>query len=157
MNTNLKTITVVQTPAAGQILRAHLESAGIDAFLADEATGGMAWHLNQAIGGIKLQVRPEDVEQARTILQEEEQGSPEDPADDLTPTEAEALALRAFRSAFLGLLLEPLALYSLWLVIRVAGTGDTGQPGVRGKVAAALVLDGVTVVMMGALLFLWLS
>lgn len=92
------------------------------------------------------------------IIEEGEPLPVDDPEDDLSLGEAEALSLRAFRAAFLGLVFQPLALYSLWLAYRVIRGGNAGQPGVRGKVVIAVILG--TLVVLGMLLVLisfWLG
>ncbi len=48
--------------------RSALEAAGIDAWLADENMIAVDWLASQAIHGIKLIARSEDVEQAREVL-----------------------------------------------------------------------------------------
>lgn len=45
-----------------------LEGAGIAAVLVGDTTVGLAWHLSPALGGIQLQVRSEDAELAKEIL-----------------------------------------------------------------------------------------
>lgn len=47
-----------------------LESAGIECFLADENLVRLDWFISNFIGGIKLKVKPADVENARKILDE---------------------------------------------------------------------------------------
>ena len=54
-----------------EIARATLEAAGIDAVLIDENTVRMSWGDAQAHGGIRLQVRRGDAEEAREILASE--------------------------------------------------------------------------------------
>ncbi len=55
------------------LIEAHLAKnqfaeSGIESFLSDETTAYMAWHLTNAIHGIKLQVKGEDVDAARELL-----------------------------------------------------------------------------------------
>lgn len=57
------------------LARGRLQSAGIDAFLADENYIRMDWFMSNMIGNMRLQVREEDAESAREIL---EQQVPED-------------------------------------------------------------------------------
>lgn len=45
-----------------------LESAGIESFLADETTVRMDWLWSNALGGIKLCVKPEDADEALQLL-----------------------------------------------------------------------------------------
>src|SRR5262245_18208915 len=48
--------------------RMHLESEGIQAFLADAEIVTMDWLIANAVGDIKLQVAGRDVEQVKRIL-----------------------------------------------------------------------------------------
>lgn len=56
-----------ELPAA-QLLCGRLESEGIESFIPDEVMATQAWHLNRAIGGIRVQVHQADLEQAKQIL-----------------------------------------------------------------------------------------
>ena len=74
--------------ANAEIARATLEAAGIDAVLVDENIVRMSWGDAQAHGGVRLQVRAEDADEARTILEETDlsgapAASPPDSFDDL--------------------------------------------------------------------------
>ncbi len=55
-------------PHEAQIARASLESAGIPAFIADEHTINMQWLYSNALGGVKVLVPMEYVEDAKNIL-----------------------------------------------------------------------------------------
>jgi len=50
------------------VARTVLESAGIFCFLRDENLVRMDWQVSNFIGGMSLQVRPEDVEAAQELL-----------------------------------------------------------------------------------------
>ncbi|MGA8429729.1 MAG: DUF2007 domain-containing protein [Candidatus Sulfotelmatobacter sp.] len=52
------------------LAKGSLESAGIECFLADENLVRLDWFISNFIGGIKLKVRPADMENARKILDE---------------------------------------------------------------------------------------
>lgn len=52
------------------LAKGMLESAGIECLLADGNMVRMDWLLSNAIGGIRLQVRKEDLESARALLDE---------------------------------------------------------------------------------------
>jgi hypothetical protein len=52
------------------LAKGSLESAGIECFLADENLVRLDWFISNFIGGIKLNVRVADVENARQILDE---------------------------------------------------------------------------------------
>jgi DNA-directed RNA polymerase subunit M/transcription elongation factor TFIIS len=53
------------------LAKALLESEGIEAWVLDEDQVRMQWHLAHALGGIKVAVAPEHLEQARAILRED--------------------------------------------------------------------------------------
>jgi len=50
------------------LAKGFIESAGIDGFLADENIVRMDWFISNFVGGIKLQVKPEDVDAALEVL-----------------------------------------------------------------------------------------
>ncbi len=50
------------------LAKGSLESAGIKAYLLDDNMIRMDWFISNGLGGIKLQVHPEDVEDANEIL-----------------------------------------------------------------------------------------
>ncbi|MGA3196581.1 MAG: DUF2007 domain-containing protein [Terriglobales bacterium] len=50
------------------LAKGSLQSAGIEAYLLDDNMIRMDWFISNLLGGIKLQVRPEDVEAANEIL-----------------------------------------------------------------------------------------
>jgi hypothetical protein len=50
------------------LAKGSLESAGIECFLADDNYVRMDWFISNAIGGVKLRVKPEDVDAANEIL-----------------------------------------------------------------------------------------
>ena len=52
------------------LARGRLQSAGIDAFLADENYIRMDWFMSNMIGNMRLQVREDDAESAKEILQQ---------------------------------------------------------------------------------------
>jgi hypothetical protein len=64
-----------ELPAA-QLLCGRLESEGIECMIPDEIMATQAWHLNRAIGGIRVQVRKNDLSRAKLIL--DQPGMPED-------------------------------------------------------------------------------
>jgi hypothetical protein len=51
------------------LARGILDSAGIESFLADENIVRMDWFISNLVGGIKLKVRREDLEDATLILE----------------------------------------------------------------------------------------
>lgn len=69
MSTQLVTVATFDTPIDAEIAKNKLESVGVRAFLADEATIRMASYLGPAMGGVKLLVLDSDVESARSVLE----------------------------------------------------------------------------------------
>jgi len=61
-----------------QVIQSCLEGSGIKTFLPDEFTIQNYWLWSNAIGGIRIQVREEDVEQAMDVLRESAGGSLQD-------------------------------------------------------------------------------
>jgi hypothetical protein len=81
------TIATFGEPLEANLAKGYLESAGIPAFLADEQTVGIAWHLTNAIGGIKLQVADDRADEAQSILAERSSTKPDAPEPlDITDT-----------------------------------------------------------------------
>jgi len=52
------------------VAKSILDSAGIDCFLADENIVRIDWFISNLVGGAKLMVRPEDLEEATSLLDE---------------------------------------------------------------------------------------
>jgi hypothetical protein len=50
------------------LAKGSLESAGIECYLVDENMVRMDWFISNLLGGVKLQVRPDDIEEATAIL-----------------------------------------------------------------------------------------
>lgn len=64
----MMTVAVFETLPDAQIAVGRLEAEGLSAYLADSNLVQTDWLYAIAIGGIKVQVAPDDVEQARAIL-----------------------------------------------------------------------------------------
>ena len=71
MSTQLVTVATFDQPIAAEMARSKLEAVDVRVFLADEATVRMAPHLGSAMGGVKLQVRENDLELALSVLEAE--------------------------------------------------------------------------------------
>ena len=76
----LVTIATFWSPVEANLARNNLDAAGIRAILVGEETVGMAWHLTNAIGGVKVQVREADADRALVVL------------DEISPVHAEPLS-----------------------------------------------------------------
>jgi len=144
------TLVVVATftnPIEAELAKGLLEANAINAFLKDDGIVGVAWHLSNAVGGVKLTVAEEDVAAARLLLENaaEPPRPAQPPIDDeevLQTTEADRMALRAWRASVLGLML-PLVmhLYSLRLMILAVTQADVLSARGRRYLAGALVFD----------------
>ena len=136
MSKDLVTIATFANPLEANLALQCLEGEGIKAFLMDEATETLAWHLTVAVGWIKLQVFEPDVEQALSILQDnnllpgqilapvassqrERTSGSEEEEEEERRSWADRIADSAFRAAVIGLVFLPLQLYSLWLLVRL--------------------------------------
>jgi hypothetical protein len=87
MENQLVTLGTFPNLESARFIRNLLDAEGIRSYLADETTGGMLWHLGNAIGWIKLQVAETDLPRAQEILEAQRQT-----LDDLGP---EAFAAEA--------------------------------------------------------------
>jgi hypothetical protein len=162
MPDELTTVATFETPLQAAIARNYLESEGVTAFLADDETVSMAWHLTNAIGGVKLRVATDQAEKAIQLLDRLEQdraakdaGGDEavdeageedfqglDEEDEEPPlSTADELAGRAFRAALLGLIFCPLQLYSMWLLASLVIWRESPSPKMRVLAIVAAILD----------------
>ncbi len=80
----MKTIAHFGTLMEAELLKLKLASFGIDAFIPDELTAGVAPHIFATRSGIRLQVAEKDVESAKAAMQ-----SKIDPLADDFSTEGE--------------------------------------------------------------------
>src|SRR5262249_26058835 len=69
MGEKLITVATFDTPIKAELAKNRLEEEGIPAFLGDEQTVGIRWHLGTALGGVKLQVSDEFADRAVAILE----------------------------------------------------------------------------------------
>jgi hypothetical protein len=70
----LITIATFTNPLEAHIVRGRLEAEGIETSVAHEHHIWANWFLSTALGGVKLQVKPEDAQRAGEILQREQAG-----------------------------------------------------------------------------------
>jgi len=56
--------------ASARVAQSLLEAEGIEAIIPDEYMGGVDWQMISALHGLRLQVRPEEAEDARALLAE---------------------------------------------------------------------------------------
>jgi hypothetical protein len=62
------TIATFSYPTEAHLNKAKLESEGIDAFVADEHIVQANWLYSLAIGGVRLQVKESEAEEALSII-----------------------------------------------------------------------------------------
>jgi len=143
----------------------QLEAEGLHVVAADRETVTMAWYLAGALGGLKLQVPAEEVEQARAILAEREPsprrpdpepeaGSDSESAPRPASRDPGAKPRHAVMAALLGLPLPPLQLYGLWLILRVLPDRDKLDPRERRQLTVAIVLIAIG---MASWLLIWMA
>lgn len=158
-------VAAFPTLLEAEMARGRLEAAGIPVRLLDAGTVGVAQILSDAVGGVKVCVATEDLEEARAILQAPAEVLPEDGADAalaaaddddehdeddeaLTPAATkDDLALRAFRIAMIAFVVLPgvLHLWSLTLLVEYLRAPGEASPRARRRARAALVVDGAAV------------
>ncbi|MFW6456759.1 MAG: hypothetical protein ACOC0A_00545 [Planctomycetota bacterium] len=165
MTDELVTVATFDTPTAAGFMRSQLEAEGIRVYTANEEVVGLAWHLGNAVGGIKLQVVEDDAQRAISILEEVEDDTPitseewqreefddsvgagvADEEDARREAPIDELARRALRSALFGLLILPLQLYSLWLLVQIARENVPLGSSNQRRMLMAGVLDMYVVV-----------
>ena len=65
---NLATVATFADVAQAELARGRLELEGLTAFVIGGQTAGVMPFLTNAMGGVRLQVKPADVARAREIL-----------------------------------------------------------------------------------------
>ena len=68
MSNELVNVASFADPIEANLAKNNLEAAGVRAFLANEESVGMLWHLGNAMGWIKVQVAHDNVDVARALL-----------------------------------------------------------------------------------------
>jgi Putative prokaryotic signal transducing protein len=152
---DIVTLTRFGELPAAQLLCGRLESEGIECFIPDEIMAGQTWHLNRAIGGIRVQIRRADLDQAKQVLEQAGSGGDASaPSDGSTPdhrpghngvdddfiSPGDRAAYRSMRVALVSLwLLGLIHPYSLWLAVRALVQKDITAWGRRRAVIALVV------------------
>ncbi len=137
---SLQTLARFDRAQEAYMLKGLLEGQGLTAFIADEETVNMAWHLGQAVGGIKVQVAEKDLATAREILAS--LNSIEKADAERIPSEHQAKQVhRALLAAGWGILLPPLQLYSIWIGIKLIAGDLPLAKELRPRLTLAMLLD----------------
>lgn len=145
----LVTVATFQEAASAGLAQSQLQSEGIPAYLADAEILTTDWLLNNAIGGIKLQVAEEHEQQARELLaidtdpaaqaaQEKElialaDDQSADLAEEPELNSREELAERIFRGGIASLVFPPLAFAILWYVVVFYRSSKPANPQALNK------------------------
>jgi Putative prokaryotic signal transducing protein len=87
----LKTIASYRDLPLAELAKAQLESENIYCFLANKNHIGMNWLYSFALGGVKVQVRQEDAEEAIQILNSDNSDDLKDIESSLPPIEQQDL------------------------------------------------------------------
>jgi hypothetical protein len=129
-------VTVATFGSLGEagVARGVLASAGIESEVADEASIGVAWHLGNALGGLKLQVAARDAATAQALL------SSEPPSPDAVPTASprDRSARRAMAAALLGLATLPIIAHVYAFVLLAGLDRQPGPLSRTGRIHAAV-------------------
>jgi hypothetical protein len=65
---DLVTVATFSDVSQAELARERLELEGVRAFVLDEQAGGVMPFLTNSMGGIRVQVAPEDAARAREVL-----------------------------------------------------------------------------------------
>ena len=163
------TLTTVPDLVAAELIKSYLDSEGIATIIPDEHTANITWFWRNAIGGVRVQVRSEDAERARPVLQSYYAGASQPDSgrgkgvragngdDDAIP-EGVRLARRALVVAMVGLVLWPfLHPYSLYLSVRALRRAFELTSRARLDVYVAVVVSCLSLCAAVALAYvLWL-
>ena len=133
------------------LVQCRLEASGIQTFVPDQYTNSLCWHYGKLLGGVRVQVCAEDLEDARAILDEEPL-----PAGEPILTAHEKRTERARAAAAFGILQEPLELYALWLLLPVFLWKEPMTALERRNILSALVVIGLLGTLFGLTLPIWL-
>ncbi len=141
------------------LVRARLESEGFEVLVPDENMGSMAWHLGNAIGGVRVQVPAADLERAVALLDQEElevedeDELAEDPNESPMPSTDEAseqesgdaIAHRALKAAVVSTFLIFVVPYVFSLVLQARSEGDLSDTGRRNVRNATVIATIITI------------
>lgn len=165
MNEALTTIASFSTVEEAALAKNKLTEAGINTYLDGENTVFLFWCLDNALGGIKLQVSEQDAEAACEILEEHdgieelereslaEESSEDCRADALlettqTPQEdepepnpREKNAEQALRLSLLMMLFAPFQFYTFWVIYKVYLSDEPIRPRYIRKTLLAVCIS----------------
>jgi hypothetical protein len=134
-----------------ELVRGRLEASGIAVRLQDAHTVGLASHLAQAVGGVKVVVSKSDVEDARALLLTPALIDDDDPRPTRREQTVDDDARWAFRLSLLGIVLPVIGqIGSLVFALRaIAGRKGLSRRG-RTHVAVAVAVDAGLILLVAA-------
>ena len=144
---NLVVIATFNNSYEASLTQEILKTQEIESWFQDEAIVNLAWYLTIAVGGIKLVVREQDEQLARTILDEYQTSLNQESCLGLIPTDK--ILRRALRAAMVGLMFLPLQLYSLWLLLTLFWKG---LPKTRRQILTLIITLGLD---LAVLILIW--
>lgn len=78
----LQKVESFEFPWEAEIVRSLLESEGIQAFVFDAGHVQINWAISNAVGGVRVMVNPQDLEQAEELVKAWRDGELEQVLDD---------------------------------------------------------------------------
>ena len=81
----LQKVESFEFPWEAEIIRSLLESEGIQAFVFDAGHVQLNWAISNAVGGVRVMVNPQDLEQSKEIVQAWRAGDMEQALEDEFP------------------------------------------------------------------------
>ncbi len=142
MHDELVTVANYRTAVEAHLVRARLESVGIAAVVADEASTTAYWLVSNSMGGVKVRVLARDLAAAEAVLSEShaEDLAGDESEDEQPESDRQKLVNRAFRAAVFGMLFAPLEFYAFWLLLQVCVSREPLDPRSRKRSLAAAAI-----------------
>jgi len=147
----------LSSPTEAHLLKVELEAEGIEAHVVDDHTAA----ITQMAMGVRVLVRPEDVNQALAIWNSVETLAGEQKAiqplnivdqddDDDSQTAADYYLDGALKTAVFGLFFLPVQFYSIYLLLKLAFSPEKITKG-QWKIPVTILLDCLLIVVIVSL------
>ncbi|MHC4379558.1 MAG: putative signal transducing protein [Planctomycetota bacterium] len=139
MSDPYQTVAAFSTPIEANFAVALLESEGIPCMVLDENVPTMTWHFSQAIGGVKVLVPEERIEDAEYLLERDRNASAESSRTQADPLRRpKSTARRAYEVSLFGMVAFPLGFYAFWLIL--AAIFGKGAPQLSAEERKGLIV-----------------
>lgn len=139
MANGLTTVISCRDVLDAQVAMAKLESEGIECFLANDNLIGVAWTYSNAVGGVEVQVAPDQASAARAALSEDESSLVAEIRDEMEPPQVmdlcpncgseDLVVVRRQRYAAAAMLIVPLPLFFFGTRVKCRACGNEWKPG----------------------------